>query len=104
MPSLQWLPDWNTGTGMSGVLLSMVSKTALHLYIGLIVLSQGETLAVGPDAAPRRAARRRRRGARCSYHVHAAGREAEASVVSMGARASDYYSQTHDASSSRSIA
>ena len=36
------------------VLLSMVSKTSLHLYIGLIVLSQGETLAVGPDDAPRR--------------------------------------------------
>ena len=36
------------------VLLSMVSKTSLHLYIGLIVLSQGKTLAVGPDGAPRR--------------------------------------------------
>ena len=36
------------------VLLSMVSKTSLHLYIGLIVLSQGQTLAVGPDGAPRR--------------------------------------------------
>ena len=36
------------------VLLSMVSKTSLHLYIGLIVLSQGQTLAVGPNDAPRR--------------------------------------------------
>jgi len=36
------------------VLLSMVSKTSLHLYIGLIVLSQGQTLGVGANDAPRR--------------------------------------------------
>ena len=36
------------------VLLSMVSKTSLHLYIGLIVLSQGKTLGVGANDAPRR--------------------------------------------------
>jgi hypothetical protein len=35
------------------VLLSMVSKTTLHLFVGLLVIGQGSTLAVDADAQER---------------------------------------------------